>query len=314
MTTLLPRTVLFADLRGSTGLFETLGNVDAAALVTQSVERLGQVVTDRGGVVVKTLGDGLMAIFEDVQSAVDAADDMHGSLEQTITLGDPASMGQPALKLQVGMAYGEVVLLGGDCFGDAVNVASRLLDKAGDRETLATRQLLDRLEREQQRRFRSLSSLQLRGRQEPVEVHRLEATRFGDTVAALLWAPTLPMGGDFIRLSWLDLSHVFAGPELPAVLGRSSEGAFCIDDTRVSRSHARVEWHGGTFQVSDLSYNGTFVSFAGTEEFIALRRGSCTLHGSGVICLGAAPRDPTAPAVRFEVLSHADALEQSGRR
>jgi hypothetical protein len=88
------------------------------------------------------------------------------------------------------------------------------------------------------------------------------------------------------------------------VLGRSSQATFCVDDTRVSRSHARVEWHGGTFQVSDLSYNGTFVRFAGSGEVVALRRGSCTLHGAGVICLGASPADTTAPTVHFEVQSH----------
>ena len=104
------------------------------------------------------------------------------------------------------------------------------------------------------------------------------------------------------------MNRVFAGIDLPAVLGRSPQATYCIDDTRVSRSHARIEWHGGTFQVSDLSYNGTYVRFSGRTEVIALRRGSCTLHGSGVICLGASPTDPTAPTVHFEVLSFVDTV------
>ena len=40
--------------------------------------------------------------------------------------------------MQVGLARGEVVEMSGDCFGDAVNVAARLLDHAGDNETLVT--------------------------------------------------------------------------------------------------------------------------------------------------------------------------------
>ena len=96
------------------------------------------------------------------------------------------------------------------------------------------------------------------------------------------------------------------------MLGRSPQATYCIDDARVSRSHARVEWHGGTFQISDLSVNGTFVRFAGRDDVISLRRGSCTLHGSGVISLGAAPSDPTAPTVHFEVLSFADTVPRHG--
>lgn len=308
MTALVQRSVLFADLRGSTGLFETLGNAEAAAVVTQSVGLMAQIIGNCGGSVVKTLGDGLMAVFEDAQDAIDAADEMHESLDRIVAETPRRGARLPALKLQVAVAQGEVVQLGGDCFGDAVNVAARLLDRAGDNETLATQQVLDGLDAEDRGRFRSLSKLQLRGRQEAVQVHRLEARRFGETVATLFEGSLPTAVPDGIRLTWLDENRVFAGTDLPAVLGRSPQATYCIDDTRVSRSHCRIEWHGGTFQVSDLSYNGTFVRFAGSDELVALRRGSCTLHGSGVIALGAAPTDPSAPTVHFEVLSFQDTV------
>lgn len=313
MTALLQRTVLFADLRGSTGLFETLGNAEAASVVTQSVALMSQIVAGCGGQVVKTLGDGLMAVFEQPQGGVDAADEMHESLDRIVAETPRSGKRLAALKLQVAMAHGEVVELNGDCFGDAVNVAARLLDRAGDNETLTTQQVLEGLEPEHRGRFRSLSKLQLRGRQEPVQVYRLEARRFGETVATM-FEGTLPSNPepDSLRLVWLDLNRVFSGTELPAVLGRSPQATYCVDDTRVSRSHARIEWHGGTFQVSDLSYNGTFVRFTGRDDVVALRRGSCTLHGSGVICLGAAPTDPTAPTVHFEVLSLPDGAAPPG--
>jgi class 3 adenylate cyclase len=63
MPRILERTVLFADLRGSTGLFERLGNAAASTLVTGAVGLLGECVERGGGHVVKTLGDGLMAVF-----------------------------------------------------------------------------------------------------------------------------------------------------------------------------------------------------------------------------------------------------------
>ena len=92
---------------------------------------------------------------------------------------------------------------------------------------------------------------------------------------------------------------------MPLVLGRSPQSAFCVDDARVSRSHARIDWHGGAFQLTDLSYNGTFVRFA-DGEIVSLRRGSCALHGSGLIGLGRSPADPQAATVAFEVLRFAD--------
>jgi adenylate cyclase len=97
------------------------------------------------------------------------------------------------------------------------------------------------------------------------------------------------------------------------VLGRSPQATYCIDDTRVSRSHARVDWHGGTFQLTDLSYNGTFVRFANDTQTVSLRRSTCTLHGSCIITLGAPVSDVTAPAVRFEVMKFSDTQPHGSR-
>ncbi len=306
MTPIVERSVLFADLRGSTSMYETLGNADATAVVTQSVALLARIVETHGGTVVKTLGDGLMAIFETPAPAVAAAVDLHESLDRISAPG--GGIRSIPLRLQVGLAHGEIIEMSGDVFGDAVNVAARLLDHAGDNETLVTAVVLAGLPHLEQARFRSLDKMQLRGRVEPVHVYLLEGSRrFGDTATTaygdmLIFSPE-PEG---IRLVWLDQNRVYAGPSLPVILGRSPQATYIIDDTRVSRSHARIVWHGGTFQLTDLSYNGTYVRFDHDPEIIGLRRGSCTLHGSGTIGLGAPPSDPASPCVRFEILKFAD--------
>ncbi|MDE2298692.1 MAG: FHA domain-containing protein [Burkholderiales bacterium] len=314
MTPIVERTVLFADLRGSTSMYETLGNTDATAVVTQSISLLARIVGNHDGRVIKTLGDGLMAMFVSPVSAVAAADDMHESLERIGAPGDGGLAVQARLvplKLQVGLACGEVIEMSGDVFGDAVNVAARLIDHAGDNETLVTANVLDGLGHPQRSRFRSLDRMQLRGRVEPVHVHLLEAARrFGDTAATAFGDITPAPEPEGIRLVWMDLSRVYAGASLPVVLGRSPQATYIIDDTRVSRSHARIAWHGGTFQLTDLSYNGTYVRFDHDPEIISLRRGSCTLHGSGVIGLGAPPSDAASPSVRFEILRFADTQRQ----
>jgi hypothetical protein len=56
----------------------------------------------------------------------------------------------------------------------------------------------------------------------------------------------------------------------------------------------------------DLSINGTFVRFGGSAEVLSLKRGTCTLHGSGVIGLGGSPTDTSAAVVTFEVVHFGD--------
>ncbi len=315
MTRIADRTVLFADLRGSTALFETLGNAEATSVVTHVINALGGPVSSYEGQLVKTLGDGLMAVFDDPVPAVQAAMLMHDVLEGMVHRGSErgASPGLRALRLQVGMARGEVVEMRGDCFGDAVNVAARLLDHAGDNETLITVEVLQGLPLDLRGRFRSLDRLVLRGRAEPVQVHVMGGRR-----GAFADVPVTQFSGDFsgsvsepdgLRLMWAGTNRVFASQQAPVVLGRSPQASFCVDDGRVSRSHARVDWHSGSFQITDLSYNGTFVRF-GDGEIVSLRRGSCTLHGSGTIGLGGSPTDPASACVSFDVLRFADTQPQ----
>ena len=316
MTQVVERTVLFADLRGSTALYETLGNTDATAVVTHSVALLALIVDRLGGTVVKTLGDGLMALFLSPPSAVEASDDMHEALERVSArspTGTSRGARMPPLKLQVGLAHGEVVEMSGDVFGDAVNVAARLLDHAGDNETLVTSQVIDGLSAIEKARFRSLDRIQLRGRVEAVSIHLLEAVRRpGDTVATTFGSMTASPEPEAIRLIWLDVNRMYDATSLPIVLGRSPQATYCIDDNRVSRSHARIDWHGGTFQLVDLSYNGSYVRFDHDPEIIGLRRGSCTLHGSGVIGLGTPPSDSVGPSVRFEIMRFSSTQPQVG--
>jgi adenylate cyclase len=310
MSTTRQSAVMFADLRGSTALYLRLGNNEAATVVTHSLAMLGQIIARNGGVVVKTLGDGLMAVFNDPERAVESAAGLHDSLDRIAPVPDGLPANTAALKLKVSLAWGEIVEVDGDCFGDAVNVAARLLDLAGDNETLTTGPLVRNLPNEQQERFRSLDRLHLRGRAEPVAVLRMESVRFGDTVSTLQMPSPSTDLPDGIRLHWQKQERIFSALNMPAVMGRSPQAHICVGDSRVSRSHARIEGHSGHFYLSDLSYNGSYVQFDRDAKVLSLRRSTCTLHGSGIITLGSPPHDPDAPRVAFEVLNFSDTQPQ----
>jgi len=244
---------------------------------------------------------------------VRAAQRMQEMLERTVQRArrqsNPSML---ALRLQVALARGEVVELNGDCFGDAVNVAARLIDHAGDGEILITAEVLAGLHHASKGRFRSLDRISVRGRIEPVHVYRMDAAPLvsADDTATQFGEPMRSTEPDGMRLIWGDLDRVFDIGAMPIVLGRSVQATYCITDARVSRSHARIDWQGSSFELTDLSYNGTYVRFGDSGELLSLKRGSCTLHGSGIIGLGGLPTDEQSPIVRFEVLHFYDTEPQ----
>ncbi len=304
MSAIQRRAVLFADLRGSTALYELIGNASASAVVTETVDSIARRVPATGGTLVKTLGDGLMAVFPTAAQAVEAADQMHEELEVVMARrGALTGFGEARLQLQVCVALGETVEVSGDFFGDAVNVAARLLDHAGDNETLITADVLRALPTETRDLFRSLDLVRLRGRVEPIEVHLL-SRRGLDTAPTLVGGgPNLGLAGpEAVILTWGNTRRRFTANNMPVVIGRAAAADMQVDDARVSRSHCRIDWIGATFQLSDLSINGTFVRFASEDEVVSLRRGSCTLHGSGSVGLSGSPEDPGVVAMQFEVL------------
>jgi adenylate cyclase len=163
-------TVVFADLTGSTGVFERLGNEEATHVITGLTRWIGQVCVRHGGRVVKTLGDGVMAVFGDVSQALDAV--VHLQREHAQRRG--GAPGQP-LQLQVGLDCGELVEVAGDCFGDAVNVAARLSGSAGACGILATDAVIDRLGQPPPgARFQALGVVPIRGKTQERELYRIE--------------------------------------------------------------------------------------------------------------------------------------------
>ena len=296
-------TVVFADLTGSTGVFEALGNAKATQAITRLTDWLGRVCVAKGGMVVKNLGDGVLMVFVLNSDAVEAVIEMQRlHAERIKTWPDELKM-----RLQVGLARGQVIEQAGDYFGDTVNVASRLSDLSGPDQILGTDTVINALPDDTLVRSRSLGAMDIRGRIETCVVHRVEwqSEVLSDffTVPADLTAspfnPTVPQVG-LIGLSWLDLSATFDSTQLPIHIGRVAEAQFVVSDPRVSRLHAKIMWRAGKFYLEDLSSYGTWVQFSGGQAIVALRRQECVLLVEGEIALGAPFEDFSVPTVSFK--------------
>jgi adenylate cyclase len=292
--------VVFADLVGSTGIFERLGDETAGRFVTQLTTALAKIFEQHNGRVVKLLGDGLFVVFPEESQALTACIAIQERLLQKPVR--PAGLGRP-VQMQMGIESGEVVEIQGDCYGDAVNSAARLADLAGADQILTTQRVREALPAPLQAKLRSLGPMYLRGKAEVTEVYRVEWQPERDAEATVMGVSMFGQPGPEARL---EVS--FAGqtrslqPRGEAItLGRSVTADLPVNDSRVSRVHATVQWRGGHFVLSDASSFGTWVYFGSQAEPVVLRRTECYLVGHGQIALGCDRNSEAAPIATFAV-------------
>jgi adenylate cyclase len=299
-------TVVFADLFGSTGVFESLGNARATELVTQATAWVAQRCSAQGGRVIKFLGDGVLIIFEDSIKAVLAVMDLQRSYQQLLGRMPPKAY----MPLRIGVARGSVELVADDCYGDAVNIAARLSELTGPHQIWVNSEAIEDGFDVPDTRFRLLGPIHIRGRAEPCKVYQVEWREEQNSEPL-----TVPAGfeqfnrpgakdalGVHIELSWLDQKKSFNAFDLPIHIGRTHQVEFVVADARVSRTHARLDWRNGSVVLVDLSSYGCWVRFAGGGADLLLRREECVLHGRGEIALGTPFIDSSAPVIQFLVL------------
>jgi class 3 adenylate cyclase len=285
--------ILFADVSGSTGLYETLGNKQALKRIDQCLARLTRLVEDHGGRVIKTIGDEIMCTFHTADAAVKAASSMQTERAKLI------ASGVAALRIRLGLHFGQIIREGGDVFGDAVNVASRVASMAKADQIITTRQTVEALSPALSANVRSLGRVPVKGRREEIEICEVVWHGGGDL--------TLMLGVDFHGLTnavRLRLRHrgqeLTLGRERPAaILGRDLRADLAVSDPLASRQHARIELRGGKFILADQSTNGTYVvSAAGKKTF--LHREELPLTEAGIIGMGHAAEAGSDLAIHFD--------------
>ena len=260
-------TVVFADLFGSTGVFESLGNAKATVAVTEITAWLADMFVREKGRVVKFLGDGLLVVFERNADAIAAVVDVQRAYQQRLGQTPPMIY----MPLRIGVARGDVEMVDGDCYGDAVNIAARLSELTGPHQIWVNSGVIDAEPCRAETRSRLLGPIHIRGRAEACTVYQVEwqedvnsefftiqspmNTASDDTMADVL-------GGE-IELTWLDKQKTFRSYELPIHIGRIRQVEFVVSDPRVSRKHARLDWRNGSLVLVDVSSYGCWVRFAG---------------------------------------------------
>jgi class 3 adenylate cyclase len=134
--------LLFTDLRGSTALYERVGDAKAFNLVRGHFAFLASIVRDHDGAVVKTIGDAVMASFGDPADAVKAALAMQGRIADF-----NCERGAGELVLKIGVHVGASVMVSLnerlDYFGSTVNMAARLQGQSEGGDIVLSRAVAD---------------------------------------------------------------------------------------------------------------------------------------------------------------------------
>jgi adenylate cyclase len=269
---------LFADLAGSTALYESLGDVAASHAVRCQLAQITSRIEDSAGKVVKTIGDAVHAWLPTADAAASAAI----SIQRTC---------HGALPVRVGFHYGEAVHEHADIFGDTVNVAARLAATARAGEILTSRETVFRLSPASRVLMREVGPERLKGKAQALHLFQvLWEENETDVTRAFRAGGASPERQFLSEQSVLKLSFVrrkitLTRHAMPYTFGRDRGSSLRVDSDRVSRDHAHVEFRHGKFVLVDHSTNGTFVTPEGERE-VWLQRESMPLLGSGLFALG----------------------------
>ena len=292
--------IVFADVVGSTQLYESLGDEAARETVQRCVDCMKDATTEYAGDVIKTMGDEVMSTFATADEAMSAASQM----QQRISNGNFSGKDEVRVAIRIGCHFGRVVVEERDIFGAAVHTANRMTSQAKSGQIITTQSTVELLGEEWQSVVRQIGVATPRGQTEEVALFEV------------LWQPEeatsmLP------KIDWSDskkagpgqLSLKFQGEELllsvdgsrSVTMGRADENDVTIKGNLISRVHARVELNKNRFVIVDESTNGTFVQRDDGEE-IYVRRDSAQLTGSGLIGLGRVAARGTPLAVEYSFI------------
>jgi len=280
---------MFADVAGSTRLYEHVGDSRALAAVNDCLALVKVVAEGHQGRIVKNIGDEAMAVFPSADLAAEAAAEIQGRLARLPAVGT-----QP-LNMRIGFHVGPAIEADGDVYGDSVNVAARMVALAKGGQVILTEWTSNALSPWLRARTRQVDAMTVKGKIQDIGIFELVCVG-EDELTALSTRQAAPPARIRLQHGERDIA---LGPEHATLsFGRDVQSDVVIADRLASRSHARIERRRDKFVLIDQSTNGTFVTFEGEPE-IQLRREELMLRGRGQISFGHSHRSDPSEYVAF---------------
>ena len=258
---------------------------------------LSEVTVRHHGSVIKTIGDEVMCTFPSADDAVEAGKEMHQALGN-MTIEEKPGYDPP--NIYVGIHLGPVIREENDVFGDAVNVAARMVALAKQRQIITTEQTVEALSPEQRGCVQCIDKTIVKGKSGELNIYEVIWEQHDVTV--MLDDEPLDAQALKCRLELQFQDQIIEVDEIhpSATLGRQSHNDLVVNDNRVSRSHARIEYRRGKFVLIDQSTNGTHLVLQGKKGVI-VKRDEAQLLGKGIIGLGREVTPDSPAAISFAI-------------
>jgi len=287
--------ILFADVVGSTRLYELMGDLRARDMVAICIDVMRSATEQRQGTVIKTMGDEVMSTFPSADEALNAAAQMQQQISSHAQLKVD---GQP-VSIRIGCHFGPVMLENRDVFGATVHTANRMTSQAKAGQIITTAATVERLSPEWRASCRQIDIATLKGQGNEVTLY--EVLWQSEDVTSMV--PAISMNSRPVRLLRLrlranDRDLVIDEQHTSITIGRAEDNDVVIKGNLISRIHARIEISRNKFVLIDQSTNGTFVQSANGEESF-VRRDSLQIKGEGTIGLGRLPEQDSPQTIRF---------------
>ena len=292
--------ILFADVVGSTRLYDLMGDLRARDMVATCIEVMRSATEQRQGTVIKTMGDEVMATFPTADAALNAAAQMQ---QQISSHAELKVDGQP-VSIRIGCHFGPVMLENRDVFGAAVHTANRMTSQAKAGQIVTTAATVEQLSPEWRAACRQIDIATLKGQGNEVVLYEvLWQTEDVTSMVPGIAGDARPGRSLRLRLRTDDRELLVDERHSSVTIGRAEDNDVVVKGNLISRLHARIEISRNKFVLTDQSTNGTFVQASdGEESFV--RRDSLQIKGQGMIGLGRLPERGSPQTIRF-------ALEES---
>ncbi len=289
--------IVFADVVGSTQIYEEFGDTRASETVSLCLEAMKDSTYQFDGTVIKTIGDEVMATFPTVDQAMQASIAMQKRIS-----ADNREEGRIAVSIRIGCHFGPVVQEQNDIFGSAVHTANRMTSQAKGRQIVISGATVDMMSEELRRQTRQIDVATVRGRIDEVALYELlwnpeEATSMLPTIE---WESREKRATKML-LTCQNRTVEVSDRKKSINIGRADDNDLVVKGNLISRIHAKVEMRRGKFVIIDQSTNGTFLQSAqGNESFI--RRDTKELDNEGTIGLGRSEKPGSSLAIHYKAI------------
>ena len=250
-------TVLFTDMKGSTAYVEKYGDAAGIALIHSALELQRAKVEERGGRVLKTIGDSIMATFHAPLPGVMAAIDIQRGLGD-FNKGKPAA---DAVAFRIGLNFGLGIYRSDDIFGDVVNVASRVQGVAQPDQIVISASVREKLDESSGLKIVALGKFTLRGKEAPQELFEVvwQAGAPEHHAAAHTFFQS---ASEIVKTYKLGFQRADGTPDSIEVdengltIGRAEGDLQFPEDRDMAPLHVRLVVRNGQLIVEDLSQGG----------------------------------------------------------